>query len=134
MNRQQAERAYVLSLPKRVLAALPVLAGVCHGLVGVTLEQVCADQRDVHQIDLHYKSADQRSKAGAVSVLSSQSLTQQVLLQVPGIDQLFQALVANPLHALAIQGIPATRREMPPHSTASGFFGCYSVSIGPPRR
>lgn len=61
------------------------------GWAELTLEQLCAELREVQQVDLLYAPADERSAPKVVSVPSSQSLTQQTLVQALGIDKLFPA-------------------------------------------
>ena len=61
-------------------------AGGCPDL---TLEQLCAELRQVQQVDLLYAPPDQRSQPKVVSTPSNQSLTQQLLVQALGIDELF---------------------------------------------
>ena len=55
----------------------------------MTLEQLREELREVQQVDLVYAPEDQRSAPKVVSVRSSQSLTQQSLVQALGIDRLF---------------------------------------------
>ena len=61
-------------------------AGGCPDL---TLEQLCAELRQVQQVDLLYAPPDQRSQPKVVSTPSNQSLIQQLLVQALGIDELF---------------------------------------------
>ena len=65
------------------------------GWSNLTLEEMCEELRDVQQIDLHYAPVTKRSKPQTVTVPSSQSLTQQGLVQALGIDRLLPQSAAK---------------------------------------
>ena len=68
---------------------------IAAGYPDLTLEQLCAELRDVRQLDLLYPPPSKRSKPSVVSVPSSQSETQRSLAQALGIDRLFPAAAAK---------------------------------------
>lgn len=61
----------------------------------MTLEQLCAALREVQQGDLAHAPADQHSAPRVVAVPSSQSMTQQSLVQALGIDRQFPVSAAK---------------------------------------
>lgn len=65
------------------------------GYPDLTLEQLCAELRDVRQLELLYPAPTKRSKPSVVSVPSSQSETQRGLVQALGIDRLVPASAAK---------------------------------------
>ncbi len=65
------------------------------GYPDLTPERLCAELRDVRQLDLQYPPATKHSKPCVVSVPSSQSETQRSLVQALGIDRLVPASAAK---------------------------------------
>ena len=61
------------------------------GCPDLTLEQLCAELREVRQFDLVYPPATKRSQPPVVSMPSRQSETQRSLVQALGIDRLIPA-------------------------------------------
>lgn len=61
------------------------------GCPDLTLEELCAELREVRQFDLVYPPATKRSQPPVVSMPSRQSQTQRSLVQALGIDRLIPA-------------------------------------------